>query len=59
MVIVVAQAKDYLYYDRFPMDMFLPFAIKVFGCLHQQVDEFLHQCANMAWGAKGIGGLPL
>jgi hypothetical protein len=23
------------------------------------VDEFLHQCANMAWGAKGIGGLPL
>jgi hypothetical protein len=34
-------------------------AIKVFGCLHQQMDDFFHQCANMAWSAKDIGGLLL
>lgn len=30
-----------------------------FGCLHQQVDNFVHQCGNMAWLAKGFGGPPL
>jgi hypothetical protein len=33
--------------------------VEIFGCLHHQVDGFLHWCANMAWGVKGIGGLPL
>jgi hypothetical protein len=35
------------------MDEFFPFAIEVFSCLHQQVGDFFHQCANMAWLAKG------
>ncbi len=39
--------------------MFLPLAIEVFECLHQQMYEFLYQCANMAWGAKNIVGPPL
>jgi thiol:disulfide interchange protein len=38
------------------MEMFILPVIKVFKCLHQQVDEFLHQCVNMAWGAMGIVG---
>jgi len=38
--------------------MFLPLVIKVFRCLHQQVDEFLHWCANMAWEAKGTWRFP-
>jgi hypothetical protein len=47
------QTKDGFYRDQFPMNIFLPLAIEVFRCLHQQEDGFLHQCANMAWGAKG------
>ncbi len=57
--IVVLQEKDGFYHDRFPTDMFILLTIKVFRCLHQQADGFLHQCANMAWGTKGIGGSPL
>jgi hypothetical protein len=34
------------------MDEFFPIAKKVFSCLHQQVGDFFHQCANMAWLAK-------
>jgi hypothetical protein len=41
------------------VDMFLPFVIKVFGSLHQETDNFLHQCDNMAWIAKGTRGPPL
>jgi hypothetical protein len=57
--IIMIQTKDGFYRDQFPMNIFLPLAIEVFRCLHQQEDGFLHQCANMAWGAKGIRGLPL
>ncbi len=57
--IVVAQVKNGLYCDQFLLNMFFPLVIEVFGCLYQQQDEFFHQCANMAWGAKGIGILPL
>ncbi len=30
--IIVAQAKERLYHNWFQIDMFLPLAIKVFGC---------------------------
>ncbi len=33
-VIVTTQAKDGLYCNRFPMDMFLFLIVKVFECLH-------------------------
>jgi hypothetical protein len=33
-VTMVVQVKDRLYHNYYPMDMFLPFAIKVFRCLH-------------------------
>jgi hypothetical protein len=26
------------------------------GVLHQLLDDFIHQCASMAWLAKGING---
>jgi 1,2-phenylacetyl-CoA epoxidase PaaB subunit len=35
-VTITIQAKDGLYWDQFPMNMFLPLTIKVFGCLHQK-----------------------
>ncbi len=38
------------------MDAFFLLAIQVFGCFHQQVNNFFHQCANMAWTTKGTGG---
>lgn len=48
--------------NPYPGDMFLPLAIEVaievFGCLHYQVDNFLDQCAIMAWSTKGIVGSP-
>jgi len=45
---LVAQVKEGLYRDHYLVDMFLPFVIKVFGSLHQETDNFLHQCGNMA-----------
>jgi hypothetical protein len=33
-ITIVVQSKDGHYCDRYPMDQFLPLAIKVFGCLH-------------------------
>jgi hypothetical protein len=56
---VTGQAKDGLYYDQFVIDMFFLLTMEGFKCLHQQLDKFLHWCANMAWGAKGIGSLLL
>jgi hypothetical protein len=35
------------------MDENFPFATEVFNCLHQQTSDLFHQCANMAWLAKG------
>jgi hypothetical protein len=56
---VVAQAKEGLYHDQHSIDAFLPLTIKVFRSLHQQVDDFFHQCVDMAWSAKGTSGLAL
>ncbi len=40
---IAIQAKDGLYCNRFPMDMFLYLVVEVFGCLHQQqADKFFH-----------------
>jgi hypothetical protein len=33
-VAVVAQVKEGLYYEHYPLNMFFLLAIKVFGCLH-------------------------
>jgi hypothetical protein len=51
--------KDGFYHDQFPVDMFFPLVIEVFGFLHQQVNGFFHRCANMAWGVTGNKGPPL
>jgi len=39
---VTVHVKEGLYYNRYPMDVFFFFGIEVFGCLHQQSDNFLH-----------------
>ncbi len=55
-ITIVIQAEFVSYCDRHPEDDFIPIAIEIFICLYQQVDDFLHQCANMTWSAKGFGG---
>jgi hypothetical protein len=52
--IMATQGKEGLYRSHYPSNVFLPFAIKVFRCLHQQSNNFFHRCANMAWTTKGI-----
>ncbi len=47
------------YRDQHLEDDLILLIIEIFGCLHQHVDDFLHQCANMAWLAMGSGGLLL
>ncbi len=47
------------YRNQHPKDDFIPLVVKIFGCLHQHVDNFLHQCANMAWSTKGSKGFSL
>jgi hypothetical protein len=39
--------------------MFFFLIIEVFGCLHQQVEDFFHGCAVMMWRTKGIRSHPL
>jgi hypothetical protein len=41
-----AQAKERSYYNRHPVNKFLPLTIEVFGCLHKHVDVFLYNCVN-------------
>ncbi len=38
---IATQAKIVSYCDQHLEDDFIPLAIKMFGCLHQQVDNFL------------------
>ncbi len=46
------QVKERLYQDQHLINVFLPFAIKLFSCWHQQMDDFFHKCVNMAWSTK-------
>jgi hypothetical protein len=39
--------KDGFYHDQYLRDMFFFLIIEVFGCLHQQVEDFFHGCAVM------------
>jgi len=57
--LVTAHPKDGLYCDQDLGDTFLFFVVKVFDCLHQQLDAFLHQCAYMTWSTKGMNDCPL
>ncbi len=40
-------------------DDFIALAVKISGCLHQQTNDLLHWCANMAWSMKGFRGPPI
>jgi len=55
---VVIQMKEKLYHDRYLMVVFFLLAIEIFGCLHQQADNFFYQCANMVWSTKDTTCLP-
>jgi hypothetical protein len=55
----VAQAKERSHCNQHPIDQFLPLVMEVFGCLHKQIDVFLHNCANAIWSSKGVESLSL
>jgi len=47
-MMMITQAKEGLYHDWHSTNTFLPLAIEIFECIHQQANKFLHQCVNMA-----------
>ncbi len=46
-IMVAIQAKERFYHNWHLTNAFLPLAIEVFDCLHQQVYNFFHRCVNM------------
>jgi hypothetical protein len=56
---IVAQAKVVPYGNQHFEDHFVPLTIEIFRCIYEQVNDFFHQCANMAWLAKGFKDPPL
>jgi hypothetical protein len=56
---VAAQVKEGLYHNWHLEDVFLPLVIEIFGCIHQQANNFLHQCASMVWLTKDTYNPPL
>jgi len=46
-MMTITQAKEGLYHDWHSTNTFLPLAIKIFECIHQQANNFLHHCVNM------------
>jgi hypothetical protein len=52
---IATWAKVVSYHDQHLEDDFILLAVKIFRCLHQQVDDLFHQCVNTAWLAKGFG----
>ncbi len=49
---IVIRAKVVPCHNQHLEDDFIPLVVDIFGYLHQQVDNFLHQCANMTWLTK-------
>jgi hypothetical protein len=58
-IMIVAQAKVVSYCNQHFEDHFVLLIIEIFRCLHEQVNDFFHQCANMAWLAKGFKDPPI
>jgi hypothetical protein len=52
------QTKERSYHNRHPINQFFPIVIEVFGCLHEHVDMFLHDCGNAICSLKGLIFLP-
>jgi hypothetical protein len=55
-VTITSQTKVVSYHDQHLEDDFISLIVDIFGHLHQQSSDFLHQCANMAWLVKGSKG---
>jgi hypothetical protein len=56
---ITTQAMIMSYYNQHLKDDFIPLIIEIFICLHQQVNNFFHRFANMAWSMKGFRSFPL
>jgi hypothetical protein len=46
-MMMTTQAKKGLYHDWHSTSMFLPLVIEIFKYIHQQANNFPHQCVNM------------
>jgi hypothetical protein len=51
--------KKKLYHNSHLAYAFIPLAIELLGCLHQQAKDFFHSCANIVWSTKVTNGSPL
>jgi hypothetical protein len=47
------QTKEQSYQHSHSRDLFILLSIESFGCLQNQVDDFLQLYANNVWGMKG------
>jgi hypothetical protein len=55
-MMITIQAKVVSYCDKHLDNDFISLAIKMLGCLHHHINNFLHQCVNMTWSTKGSKG---
>ncbi len=46
---IVVQEKIVSYCDRHLKDDFIPLVVEIFGCLHQQANDFLHCIDVLTW----------
>ncbi len=53
------QVREKSYHDQHTTNQFLLLTIEILGCLHKQVNVFLHDCANVIWSLKGLESFPL
>jgi hypothetical protein len=58
-MMMTPQAKEGLYHDWHSTNTFLRLAIKIFECILQQANNFLHQCVDLVWLTKSTNILPL
>jgi hypothetical protein len=56
---IVIQTKVVSYRNRRFEDHFIFLIVEIFKCLHEEANDFRHQCANMAWLAKSSKDPPL
>ncbi len=56
---VIIRAKEEFYHDWHSTNTFFPLAMEIFGWLHQQTNNFFHQCASMIWLRNGTNNPPL
>jgi hypothetical protein len=58
-IMIIVQAKVVPYHNQHFENHFVLLIVEIFKCIYEQVNDFFHQCANIAWLAKGFKDPPL